>query len=426
MAKNPIINPRLLLLTPSRSYRAKDFLDAARRLDVDVVVGSDHRHALAELSGDHTVYLDFQRPETSVENIVTRAARTSFSAVVGTDDEVLEIAAAAAKRLNLRHNNPKAVAAARDKYQFRKITAKAGLLSPGFQRVSLNSDLNRAAQRCRYPCVLKPLTLSGSRGVIRANSKDEFLAACSRIKAILRGINLDDPYSHVIIVEDYIDGFEVTLEGLILNHVLHVLAIFDKPDPLDGPYFEETLYVTPSRLPQDVQRNIIDQTKGAVAALGLNHGPVHAELRVNETDATLIELAARSIGGLCSRVFEFGGDFTLEELILRDALGLDLPQFTPPDTAKGVMMIPVPTAGILTKISGVEDAKKVPNIKDVVINARPGETIVPLPEGGRYPGFIFAAADTAKEVEAALRKAHQLLRFEVGTSNSQSGAETRQ
>jgi hypothetical protein len=195
--------------------------------------------------------------------------------------------------------------------------------------------------------------------------------------------------------------------------VLKPLALFDKPDPLEGPFFEETIYVTPSRLPDALQRRITAAAAAACAALGLSEGPVHAELRVNDDGPWIIEVAARSIGGLCSRTLRFGTGMSLEEVILRHALGWPIDSLVREQRPAGVMMIPIPRAGRLGAIHGRERATGVEGIEEVAITAHVGQELVPLPEGWQYLGFIFARADTPDAVEKALREAHAHLRFEI-------------
>jgi biotin carboxylase len=266
-----------------------------------------------------------------------------------------------------------------------------------------------------FPCVLKPLTLSASRGVIRANTPDQFMAAVRRIGALLQreDVSVSGDAADFLLAEAYIPGLEVALEGLLMDGRLHALALFDKPDPLEGPFFEETLYVTPSRLPADVQARITDVTASACAALGLREGPVHAELRVNSDGAWILEVAPRSIGGLCSRTLRFGTGMTLEELILRHALGWPIASLERERRPAGVMMIPIPRAGRLGDVSGQADAAAVPGVEEIAITAHEGQELVPLPEGWQYLGFIFARADTADAVEAALRAAHARLRVRI-------------
>jgi biotin carboxylase len=405
---------RVLLLATPNTYRAQAFLAAAERLGVEVLIAIDMQAELAESWGQQ-LGLDFQRIEQAVAAIVALAAERPLNAIIAVDDSGSLLAARASAALGLAHNAPDAAEAARDKFIMRTLLARAGVPSPPFQRYSTGDDLHALAEQVAYPCVVKPLRLNGSRGVIRANTPREFVAAATRLAALLETI---DPTlgPKPFLVEQFISGFEVALEGLLDHGALQVLALFDKPDPLDGPFFEETLYVTPSRLPEPTQAAIARCAADAAAALGLREGPMHAELRVNEQGPWIVELAGRSIGGLCSKTLRFGTDVSLEELILRQACGMLIESTARTSAAGGVMMIPIPGAGLLKRVEGVAESAAVPGVEEVDITARIHYPIVPLPEGDSYLGFIFARAATPDEVEAALREAHSRLRFQIQPS----------
>jgi biotin carboxylase len=406
---------RLLLLLPTTTYRTQAFLDAARTLGVDVVCASEEPSTFEAQAPDHLLTLDFADPDASAVKVAGFADRRPLSAVVGVDDLTTVAAAAIAERLGLRSSAVAAVTAARDKYQMRQCLAAAGLPIPRFRRIALKDDPFLAARGVAFPCVLKPLALSASRGVIRANTVDQFIAAFRRIAALLQrdDVEIGGDAAQFLLAEEYIPGVEVALEGLLVGGTLHTLALFDKPDPLEGPFFEETLYVTPSRLPSGVQEAIARIAASACTALGLNEGPVHAELRVNDAGPWVLEVAARSIGGLCSRTLRFGTGMTLEEIILRHALGWPIATLTRERRPAGVMMLPIPRAGRLKSVRGTEAASAVAGIEEVAITAHPGQELVPLPEGWQYLGFVFARAETPEAVEAALRDAHARLAFEI-------------
>jgi biotin carboxylase len=406
---------RLLLLLPTRTYRTEDFIDAARTLGVDLVCASEKPSTLEDLSPDTLLTLDFADPAAAAARAVAWSAERPLAAVVGVDDVTAPAAAAIAERLGLRASAPAAVGATRDKYQMRQCLAAAGVPVPRFRRIPLDEAPLRASRGVEYPCVLKPLGLSASRGVIRANNADQFIAAFERIRALLQrdDVSVAGDAARYLLAEEYVPGLEVALEGLLTKGDLHTLALFDKPDPLEGPFFEETIYVTPSRLPAGVQDTLRTTAAAACAALGLTEGPVHAELRLNDDGPWVLEVAARSIGGLCSRTLRFGTGMTLEEIILRHALNWPIATLERESRAAGVMMIPIPRAGRLEAVAGVDDAKSVAHVDDVVISAHAGQTLVPLPEGWQYLGFIFARADRPADVEDALRIAHARLRFDI-------------
>ena len=407
---------RLLLLLPTSTYRTQDFVEAATSLGVDLVCASEKPSTFESSVPDHLLTVDFTDPVAAAETAARFAERRPLDAVVGVDDLTAVAAAAIAERLGLRANVVAAVSAARDKYQMRQCLAAAGVRVPRYRRIALKDDPFLAARGVAFPCVLKPLALSASRGVIRADNIDQFMAAFRRIAALLarEDVEARGDAAQFLLAEQYVHGIEVALEGLLVDGELKTLALFDKPDPLVGPFFEETIYVTPSRLPAEVRDAIASTTAAACLALGLREGPVHAELRVNEAGPWIIEVAARSIGGLCSRTLRFGTGMTLEELILRQALGLPTQTLEREATAAGVMMVPVPRAGTLRAVKGVEDARGVAGIEDVAITVHVGQALEPLPEGWQYLGFIFARGAKPDEVENALRDAEARLRFEIG------------
>jgi biotin carboxylase len=407
---------RVLLLIPAASYRATDFMEAAGRLDVEVVVGCDRHNPLDDLHPERQVALDFYDLERGAAQIEAYGERYPIDRIVAVDDAGTRLAARASRRLELPHSPVAAVEATRNKALLRQRLAAAGIDSPAYRVMPLAADATAIASELAYPVVLKPLSLSASRGVIRADSPDEFVAAVARIAAILQRPECAaeaGPERDRLLIEGYIAGLEVSVEGILTQGRLQLLALFDKPDPLEGPFFEETIYVTPSRLSESEQRALLTTTQRACAALGLSDGPVHAELRLNQAGVYPIDIAARSIGGLCSRTLSFGMGMSLEELILRHAVGMDdqAPVLRP--GASGVMMIPVPQAGILRSAGGIREAEAVPLIESVTISLRPGSELVPLPEGSEYLGFIFARGETPEQVEAALRQAHACLRFEI-------------
>jgi biotin carboxylase len=411
----PSSRARLLLLLPTTTYRTQAFVDAAAKLGVDLVCASERPSTLQERAPDNLITVDFADPDGAVETVARLASRRPIDAVVAVDDLTTVVAAAIAARLGLRQNPVAAASAARNKHTMRRRLDAAGVPVPRFRLVPLAEDPTRVAREVEYPCVLKPLALSASRGVIRADDPDGFVAAFRRIGALLArdDAGLHGEVAEALLVEEFIPGRELALEGLLTAGGLQTLALFDKPDPLDGPFFEETIYVTPSRLPAEAQARIAHVTLRACAALGLTEGPVHAELRINDAGPWVIEVAARSIGGLCSRTLRFGTGMTLEELILRHALGWKIDSFDRERRAAGVMMIPIPRAGRLVAVRGKDAAEAVPGVEEIAITAHVGQELVPLPEGWQYLGFIFARGDAPEGVEQALRRAHARLAFDI-------------
>jgi biotin carboxylase len=409
------LDKRIILLIGSLTYRADPFVQAAERLGLEIVKGLDMPRPLAKY-WHATLPLDFRAPDRATRDLVSYARAHPVRAILAVDDAATVIAARACAELGISHNAPEASYAARNKYVMRQRLAAAGLPSPRFRLYHTDDDPRRFAHEVAYPCVVKPLLLSGSQGVIRADDAEEFVGAFNRTRAIVlaTGGEPGEQRKGHVLVEDYIPGVEVVLEGILAEGRLLVLALFDKPDPLVGPFFEETIYVTPSRLPDATQQAIVAATTAACAALGLREGPVHAELRIDEGQPWIVEVAGRSIGGLCSKILRFGTEHaSLEELIVRQAMGLETTSTERERRAGGVMMIPIPSAGILRRVEGLEEARAVPGVEEIDITIPLNHPLVPLPEGASYLGFIFARGKRPDEVEAMLREAHRRLRFVV-------------
>jgi biotin carboxylase len=403
------VTPRLLLLVPTSTYRARAFVRAARRLSVDLSLASEVPSALAELHPVDLPSFDFSQPDAVTAFIESFAADHPIDAVVAVDDQATMAAAMIATALGLRGNRPDAVYATLNKYRTRLATEAAGVASPRYRLIHVDDDPRAVAGTLDYPVVIKPLMMAASRGVIRADDPGAFADAFVRVGAIVTAQSTDAEARSHVLVEEYIPGWEVAVEGMVHDGAVDIVAVFDKPDPLEGPYFPETIYTTPSRLSAPELDAVAAVTRDAVTALGIRHGPIHAELRGEGARAVLIEIAARSIGGLCSKVVRFHDGRSLEDIILLQALGaIDHP---PPreDAAAGVMMLQAPAHGLLERVDGTEDAAAVDGVEEVIISAHPGRELSPLPEGFLYLGFIFARGDTPESVEASLRTAHARL-----------------
>ncbi|MGD2048555.1 MAG: ATP-grasp domain-containing protein [Chloroflexota bacterium] len=407
---------RVLLLLTARTYRAYAFISAAKKLDIEVIQAIDMDPQLAEY-WNYPLGLQYDDPNSCVEAITSFADSKPLGAILAVDDSGVRVAAKASQALGLPHNPPMAAEASGNKYRMRQLLSQSDVLSPEatlhhFSQPNFENKLLALAETLNYPCILKPTSLNGSRGVIRANQPEEFVTAATRLNLFLANLYPDSeqiPY----LVESYIPGEEVAVEGIMVNDQLQILAIFDKPDPLEGPYFEETLYITPSRLSPEIQKTVYEATAKAASAIGLKEGPVHAELRINDAGPWIIEIAGRSIGGLCGATLKFGIETSLEELILRQAFGLDISSFQRENKASGVMMIPIPEAGLLKGVQGCEEAEALPLVEKVEITAKLNNMLTPLPEGDSYLGFIFAKGSSPEKVENALREAHRKLRFTI-------------
>ncbi len=406
---------RILLLASKLGYQTKSFAEAAHRLQCEVVFASDRCEKLADPWQDGAISVHFEKPSEAAAQIEAGMRQNPVDALIALGDRPTIAGAITAEKLGLKANSRESVEGCRTKLRQREILRDAGLPVPEFFSFRLKDDLRTVNHLAVLPCVVKPLVLSGSQGVIRANTPEEFVGAVWRIKALLESPEIQatrESGLDRLLVERFIPGREVALEGLLTAGKLRVLAIFDKPDPLDGPYFEETIYVTPSRLPVKTQEEIEACAEKCVQALGLTHGPVHAEFRINDAGVWVLEVAPRPIGGMCARALRFGPEeIFLEELLVRHSLGMPGTDWPRESLASGVMMIPVPQSGIYEGVNGLDAAKKVEGVDEIMITAREKDYLAAWPEGSSYLGFIFARADKPEVAETALRAAHSQLKF---------------
>jgi biotin carboxylase len=393
------------------SYRIAPYLDAAKQLNVKMTVASTGEHSLVSSIAEG-VHIDFTEPETALERIKNFHGTDHIQAVIGADDVSVELASRVADELGIAHNPPQSAKCTQRKDLARNILQQANVNVPAHHLLDLGKPLPAQLETLNYPCVLKPLAMSMSRGVIRVNNIEEARQACARIQGILKeAVHAEE--QQAILVEDYIDGIEIAYEGLLQDGELKTLLLFDKPEPLQGPFFEETYYITPSRLAEDIQQRVFETVDAACKAYGLVTGPVHAELRIDANNKVwVIEVAARTIGGECARLIELASGQSLEQLVIANALGKlkTLPEI---QGAAGVLMLPTNEAGVLRRVEGALAVKQIPEVKEFVLSVREGHRLVPLPEGSSYLGFMYALADTPEQVEQALRKAHDKINVVV-------------
>lgn len=404
--------PRVLLIAPASSYRIVPYLEAAARLGLDITLASQGEHSLIAAVA-HGIQIPLDRPDEAVHILCAHGREHPLAGVFGSDDASVELAGRVAAELGLPHNPPEAARISRRKDLARARLAAAGLPVPRHRRIALDRPLAAQIAGFPFPCVVKPLALSGSRGVIRADDALQLAAACARIAPLLDELHDPEERGHVLL-ETFLPGREVALEGLLEDGRLEVITLFDKPEPLDGPYFEESYYITPSRLSPARQARCALRVQQACTAYGLRTGPIHAELRVHEDDAWILEVASRTIGGQCARLLQFGAGARLEELVLARLTGRQLPPHQMAGGA-GVLMIPIPRAGILRRVEGVLAASRVAYVDEVEISVREGYELVPLPDGASYLGFIFAHAPDSGQAERALRQAHACLNIVTAT-----------
>ena len=397
--------PRILLLVPNATYRAGAFVSAAKKLPYEVTIASEDPSSLSELLPDDLIAMDFSDAGACVSTAQALAARHEVSAVIAVDDQVTYAAACVAEALGLPGNPPFAVAATRDKLLTRKRLQAGGVEQPGFLEYELAAE---ALPDVRFPCVVKPRAMSASRGVTRADDPGQLQDALQRVRTLLAS----EPRAtenESVLIEDYVPGWEVAVEGIVSGGRLDIFTIFDKPDPLEGPHFAESIYVTPTRLDARQEQAVHELTQRAVQAIGLENGPIHAEVRGDGRQLWFIEIAARSIGGYCSKVLRFDGRLSLEDVIVAHALS---PGAAPPNReaqAAGVLMMQAPVAGRFVTMEGAERVRALAGVEELIVSAHAGQIVKPLPEGFLYVGFVFARGDRPDAVESTLRLARETL-----------------
>jgi len=400
---------RLLIIAPPGSYRLTPYIKAANNLGLIPQIASTSQLSIIP-SSNEGIHLDLSQPDEALKTILSAAEKTPFAGILGSDDVTIELASRAANSLGLPHNPPEATKFTHRKDLARDFLLSAGINIPWHKKISINDSLDTLD--LPFPVVIKPLNLSGSRGVIRANDLTELQQAIEKIKPIIKD-TYDDHAKEHILIEQYIQGVEIAVEGLLHENELITLAVFDKPDPLEGPYFEETYYITPSSLPDHTLRDSTDEVLKCCQAFGLLTGPVHAELRIDKKNKPwILEVAARTIGGDCSQSLKPSTEYSLEELVISYAINEPIKP-EPQQQSSGVLMIPVPSAGILKRVEGLTEARKVNHITSLTIDIPTGSEVQCLPESSSYLGFIFSEADTTEKVETALRTAHDKLNFVI-------------
>ncbi len=398
----------VLLVAPARSYRIASYRQACRRLGYRLLIVSDSEHSLVDAIA-RGISVDFDAPDEALETVLEGLQGEQVLTVIATDDRVVELASRLARALGLPHNHPDSARLTRRKDLARQRLQEAGCNTPDFRMLPLD-EIEAASAGFDYPVVIKALMLSGSRGVIRADNPAQLIEAVRMLEDILRSEAGSEFERTHCLVESYLAGGEIAFDGFVQNGRLIPLALFDKPEPLEGPYFEESCYITPSRLPESLQQEILDEIERCCRAYGLVHGPIHAEARLTGQGVVLLEMASRTIGGQCGSMLEFVLGEPLEDLVLRLACGGHPPEVAQSGHA-GVMMIPIEQEGLLKRVEGLLEARRTPLISDIEIHIQPGYELVPLPRGTSYLGFIFAQGEDYDDLWQALREAHRKLRF---------------
>lgn len=401
------MSPRVLVVLPTETYRAADFVNAARATGVELAIASESDLPL--VASDRQVLIDCAQVHQSAEAIAALASTTPVDAIIAADDAGVEIAALASELIGLPTSPAGSVHATLDKSLMRASLLAAEIAQPRFEVVGVGGAA-AAAERIGYPVVTKPRTRTASIGVVRSNDAGDLEIAAGIAERHQRA----DDGSATILVEEYLDGPEISLEGMVWDGVVETLAIFDKPDQPSGPFFPESTFVTPSTLSRREVAEVEATVQRATRAIGLTHGPIHAELRIVAAVPKVLEIAGRSIGGLCGRALTFGlmGD-SIESLLIRQSLGMRRVGSSRQPGASGVLMIPIERSGTLTSVTGLDRAAEIEGVWNVEMTVPLGADVVAPPHGDRYLGFVFARSHDRATTVRALRTAASVIEVQI-------------
>lgn len=409
--ENGILLKKLLVILPANTYRAQRFLEAARKLGVDVFIATDSDFSPPDPSNSVIDGISFCDPKEAGRQIADIIRHQGPMSVLAVDEAAVEVAEWTRVALGLIDHPNSGILATRDKRELRQRLRENNISQPKTFDIL---ELEQGRGEIPFPVVVKPSKGSGSIGVTKAQNQQELTKSLITVQDVIAKMTISN---QCIVVEEYIPGVEFAVDILVTDGKLHVLVIFEKPDPLVGPFFAETIYVTPPHLTDSQLEALHSVIQKCIRALSINNGPLHLELRLTSAnDWVPIDIASRSIGGNCSNALAFASNTSLEELIIQNALGLEVINTQRERRASGVYMIPAETLGTLVAVHGVEAALKVRFVEDIQITVKPGTKTVPLPFDNQYLGFIFAKAPGAKTVEKALRTARALLEIEVDSN----------
>lgn len=359
-----------------------------------------------------------QPPEQAIEQALRLHEQTSIGAVLGYEEDATLTVAHIAAALGLPAHPVAAAEAALDKPMMKQRFAAAGIPAADFIVAADEDEAVAWAEAGGYPVVVKPCRGSASQGVIRANDEHTLRQAYRRLRRIIRDHELDNggrpPSAHL--VERYLPGSELSCELLLQYGAPEVITEFGKPLPLTGPYFEESIYLTPPALGAALRREVHELSMAAAKALGFYHGPAHCEIRLTPDGPKVLEIAGRLLGGACAGSFRDRLGEDLDALLLRSALGERITLPAPADDAPtvGALMIPVPGEGRVVAVRGDDGARRVPGVRDVSLQTEPGEIVVPFPEQACYAvGFVSASGPDEAAVVGSLGQAAAQISLEL-------------
>ena len=385
---------KLLLVIPENSYKSNDFVTSAEKLDLDFLVITDSQQVFGQFS-DTVIIHGF---DEELENDVKEKLQ-DVTHILPVDHSALKFSAYLVDLLKAKGNNTKSINTAMNKFESRNIFNSISEIKIQNAIVNKIEDIEIFINE-NGTSVLKPIYGTASKSVIKVESFQENKAEVEKL--------MQDCSDQDLIIEEFVDGSEYALEGNLINSELNKIVIFDKPINYKEPYFEESIYIAPTEIPDKTQKEIVNLIGKACKKLGLENGPVHVEFKIHNKEIFIIEINPRMIGGLCSRCLSFGLFKTsLEEIALHAFLNNELKSIDLLSNFVGVLMIPTPISGKFISINKNE-LESIPNVSGVEITVSENSNLLEPPFGDKYLGFVFSQGDSKEKVMESLTLALDL------------------
>ena len=385
---------KLLLVIPENSYKSNDFVVAAEKLGIDFLIITDSEQVSSKFSD--TVIINKFDAELNKNNLKKLKDVTH---VLPVDHSALKFSGYLVDLLEVKGNKLESINLSMNKYESRKIFNSLLDIKVNNEIIKNIDDVNTFINK-NGTSVLKPIYGTASKSVLKINNVEKNKEQIEKL--------MQDCFDQDLVIEEYIDGKEYALEGTIINSELKKIVIFDKPVEYKHPYFEESIYITPSELSSEAEKRVVSIVDKACKKIGLEDGPVHVEFKINENQIFIIEINPRMIGGLCSRCLSFGlFKVSLEEIILHAFMNNELKNIELLNNYVGVLMIPTPKSGKFISINK-EELEKIPNISNVEITVPEGSDLLEPPYGDKYLGFAFSQGIDKKTVNESLLTAMNL------------------
>ncbi len=385
---------KLLLVIPENSYKSNDFVVAAEKLGIDFLIITDSEQVSSKFSD--TVIINKFDAELNKNNLKKLKDVTH---VLPVDHSALKFSGYLVDLLEVKGNKLESINLSMNKYESRKIFNSLLDIKVNNEIIKNIDDVNTFINK-NGTSVLKPIYGTASKSVLKINNVEKNKEQIEKL--------MQDCFDQDLVIEEYIDGKEYALEGTIINSELKKIVIFDKPVEYKHPYFEESIYITPSELSSEAEKRVVSIVDKACKKIGLEDGPVHVEFKINENQIFIIEINPRMIGGLCSRCLSFGlFKVSLEEIILHAFMNNELKNIELLNNYVGVLMIPTPKSGKFISINK-EELENIPNISNVEITVPEGSDLLEPPYGDKYLGFAFSQGIDKKTVNESLLTAMNL------------------